>query len=479
MTASLFELFSRTANAFPDRIALITESSQMSFQDVLDLVGVLDMQLQTRGVREGDVVVLSTSRAEMVIAFALLLSKRSISVIFSPVERAMAAGIDFDRIVSTKAHPDLPEDKQIIISPEWFTLMGAVPDLGAQSNDGNGSFVFSTSGTTGNPRFVSFPEASRLHDLLAMRTIPEDDLQRIRFMTTAGANTGLAMNNNLSVLLAGGSVVALDKDSSKALQFANLWRVSHLMTMPAVIQQALQMPNATQYLSTLEEIEIGGAHTPDPLLAELSTVTRASIVTSFGATETGALFRRPAKSDTPRQMGEIGRLFRNDVDVVFLDETLTEHPDASEGIMGIRLPADAPRAYLGEDQFQGGTGFKDGVFVSGDWGKRDGETYFVTGRMKRVLNLNGSKFSLDEIHFWLGTHLPEGAELAVAATKDPHGMEQLEIFVANAKDVSRGDLDRALSKRWQYLSIGQYHEIEKMPLTDSGKIDFRALTQMA
>ena len=72
MKKRLVEMYWEAATAAPDKIALLTENSQMSNSDLLGLAHVLDMQLSSRGVSEGDTVALTTSRSELCIAFALV-----------------------------------------------------------------------------------------------------------------------------------------------------------------------------------------------------------------------------------------------------------------------------------------------------------------------------------------------------------------------------------------------------------------------
>ncbi|TAG18874.1 MAG: hypothetical protein EAZ40_11110, partial [Rhodobacterales bacterium] len=59
---TLIASFARTALARPQKIALITEKSQMSFHDLLQLVQVMDLELVTRGLRTGQTVVMASRR---------------------------------------------------------------------------------------------------------------------------------------------------------------------------------------------------------------------------------------------------------------------------------------------------------------------------------------------------------------------------------------------------------------------------------
>ena len=54
---SLIAAIARTAAERPQKVALITEKSQMSLMDLLQLAQVMDVELVTRGLRAGQTVV--------------------------------------------------------------------------------------------------------------------------------------------------------------------------------------------------------------------------------------------------------------------------------------------------------------------------------------------------------------------------------------------------------------------------------------
>lgn len=479
MNTRLLEAFYRTAMERPDKIALITERSQMSYKDLLSLMQILDIQLRTRGVREGQTIVVDTNRGELCLAFALLLSLRSLTVIFSSVGLVERHKVPFDKVITMVPLEDVLPDKQIVIEGEWFAIMGTIPLPVYQNLPGEGGyFVTRTSGTTGLPKLVKISEASRVSDMMAMTTISPEDMTSVRFMTTAGPNTGWAMNKNLPVLFGGGSVISLGDDTTKMLAYADLWRVSHLLVTPSVLQQAIVIPDAGQFLTSVERIEIGGAFAPEGLLKRMSEICRAELITLYGATEIGALSGRPYSSDADPQDGYLGEVFRDDLELVLLDDTLSEVHDASEGVLAIRLPEGSHRSYLQSDDQAEGIGLAGDLFVTGDIVRRDGRALYLIGRRKRILNLNGNKYPLDQIQAVLARDLPQGTEVAAIATQDADGMEMLLVFYSGEADTTAADIETLLRKYWAKISLGAAHRVPHMPLTQSGKIDLAALRDL-
>lgn len=479
MNIRLIEALYRAAMKRPDKIALITERSQMSYKDLLSLTQVLDIQLKTRGVREGQTIVVDTNRGELCLAFALLLSLRSLNVIFSSAGLVERHNVPFDKVVTMIPNDDIPPDKQIVIESEWFALMGTIPLPVYQNLPGDGgSFITQTSGTTGLPKLVKIPEASRVRDMTAMTTISPQDMTSVRFMTTAGPNTGWAMNKNLPVLLGGGSVISLGDDTPRMLTYADLWRVSHLLVTPSVLQQAIDTPDAGQFLTSVERIEIGGAFAPPGLLKRMSEICSAELITLYGATEIGALSGRVHSPDADPGDGYLGEVFRDDLELVLLDDTLKEARGASEGVLAIRLPEGSQRSYLQSDDLAEGIGLVDDLFVTGDIVRRDGKSLYLIGRRKRILNLNGNKYPLDQIQAVLARDLPQGTEVAAVATQDPDGMEMLVVFYSGETDIPAAGIETLLRNYWAKISLGSAHHVPRMPLTQSGKIDLATLRKL-
>lgn len=480
MQYRLIEAFYKTAMQFPDKIALITERSQMSFKDVLALTQVLDIHLKTRGVREEQTLVVDTNRGELCIAFSLLLSLRSLTVIFAPSELVARRGVHFDWLVTAERKEGVAADRQIVLEADWFSIMGTLPVPQYENLPGKGgAFVTQTSGTTGVPKLVRLPETSRMRDMTSMVTHSAEEMQAMRFMITAGPNTGWAMNKNLPVLLGGGSVVSLGEDMSRMLAYSDLWRVSHLAITPAVLQQALKLAAAGQFLSAVKEIEVGGAFAPPGLLDAVARVCPASLITAYGATEVGALARRSYRAQDASDNGYLGDMFRDDLDLLFLDDDLRETPGATEGVLAIRIPRDGERSYLSgggdDDEHAGLTG---DLFITGDIVRKDGQALYLTGRRKRVLNLNGNKYSLDRIQALLMQALPGSSEVVAVATQDQDGLEQLVVFYCSQDHVPESEIEAILKNQWQKISLGKAVAVPHMPMTASGKVDLAALRDL-
>jgi acyl-coenzyme A synthetase/AMP-(fatty) acid ligase len=467
---TLTAAFAHSAQARPQKIALITEKSQMSYLDLLHLLQVLDVELATRGLRAGQTVVMASARPELCLGMALLMSWRGLTVIFGPPDQVVAAGIAFDHIVATEAEG--PRDRQIVIEPAWFGPMGTLPlpDFTAPTGRPSGTFVYRSSGSTGMPKFIRSAEADRLADAPRHAFMGEVDLGARRLMTTLSLRAGWSMSVVLATLLSGGSVVALAEGAKNALPWIDLYHVDTLATSPAMLQLILNEPGARQYLAGLRDIRLGGALAGPRLLDEFSRLCAARLHLGYGSAEIGPCFRWTHDPATPRPDGFLGPMRRADLELGFFDTDLNPLPGASEGVVGFR-PVSGPfaRQYLAEGG-DGKTGFLNGWFFPGDILRRVGEDYFILGRVKEVVNFGGNKFSLAEVRRALEASFP-GAVLAPVALPDPDGLERLGICYTAARPLSEAELTAAVAPHFRGLKVLRAVRVEALPLTESGKID--------
>ncbi len=472
----LIERYWETATASPEKIVLLTEKSQMSNSDLLSLVHVLDMQLSSRGVGEGETMVLTSTQAELCIAFSLLISLRSHTGIFCSSTTLLNSGIEFDRALTTAPIAELPSERQLVIEGDWFSLLGStkVPEFRGLGSP-MGQFVVQTSGSTGLTKFISVPEAEKLRDMVEMDQHAPEDFRHIRLMSTASPGTGWALNKYLPVLFQGGSVVALSEELDRSLQYIDLYGVTHLSTTPALLLSLLNVPNAAQYLGSLREIEVAGAYAPQQLLSRVAGMCpKAQILTAYGASEVGALTRAKYESLKTTDQAYLGEIFRKDLALEILTESGDIDRNETSGLLAVRLPPGHGRHYLRDETTDGTTGFTETHFLTGDLVRRERDSLFYKGRNKNILNLNANKYSLDQIGQLLTSAFTE-TEFVPIAYRDDDGLEQLGVFYSGAKPISLAAVNSVLAGRWSLLSAASLWEVPEMPRTLTGKVNAQTL----
>jgi len=476
MNERLITSVARAANLNPEKIALVTEKSQMSYSDLLGLVQVMDVQLSTRGVRAGQTVVFSPARGELCLAFALLVSLRSLTGIYSEIERAAEEGLEIDAAVTLQYSPHLNQKHQVLIEPDWFTLIGTLPAPNYENISGRaGNFVHQSSGTTGKRKFIQIPEEEKLRDMLNMNQHDQRELSQMRFMSTSAPTTGWALNKYLPVLLAGGSVVVLGDEADRSLQYIDLYGVTHVSTTPALLLSLLELQNPGQYLHSLKEIEIAGAYTPPSLLRRISELCPGvRIQTAYGASEVGAICRSEFNLSVPNDTGYLGECFRSDIELDFFDDKARIIERTQSGILGVKYTQGHQRNYLGSQNLDGIAGFTKTHFLTGDVIRRSGNSLYYEGRRKNIINLNANKYSLDEIEKVLTGAFIDTAFVPLSF-RDEEGLEKLALFCFGPSAVALEAANSVLKNKWPLLAAAAIRHLPELPKTQSGKADVQAL----
>jgi acyl-coenzyme A synthetase/AMP-(fatty) acid ligase len=303
----------------------------------------------------------------------------------------------------------------------------------------------------------------------------EETADRRRFLTTLSPGTGYGLCANLAVLTAGGSVVALDQDRDKLPQYLDLYRVDTLGISPAIVERLLELPAPEQYLTGIADVRFLGAMASPALLAAFARICPARLHVGYGSGELGRIFAGIHDPLNPQPSGHVGRLVRDDLEVVFCDESLRPIPGADEGIVGFRPKAGAfARDYLGGGEDGSDAGFIGGMFFPGDIMRRVGEEYFVIGRTKNIVNFGGNKVALEAVAEALAAAFP-GAAFVPMVDLDALGLERLSVVYRAGADIPAQAMEMALAGRFVGLKVRRTRRMAAFPLTETGKVDVQAL----
>lgn len=473
---SIIARFADVASGRPDQIALITESSQMSFADLLRLTDRLDTALAEAGVRPGEVIVLATDRAEFTVAFTLLLSLRSLRVIFSPAEAVLDGGLDHDWVVTARPVMTLPPERQIILRPEWFAQLSSAPVPDYRGKGGGGVLVSRTSGSTGRSKFVWNTEDQRLVRIEKWLGYDEDGVgTNRRVAVSMSAGNVWALTGIVAALFRGGSVISLSSDRERLLGYIDLYRADTLLASPALVSQLARDPAAAQYLGALRDIRIGGGQAPRSVIERLARLCTARIHLTYGAAEVGAVFSHVYDRAAPQREAYLGLPVEPGLEVALYSETGEVLPlDASVGHLGIRVrDPSILRSYLtAGNRLEQVTRLGD-VFFPGDIVRRDAQGWHYAGRTANVINAGGEKYPLDAIEMHLGNALNGQYAVALVET-DPAWGEAL-VIVTEGRPLDPEEADRIVAQRFTNARVTRTDAVERFPMTSSGKVDREAV----
>jgi acyl-[acyl-carrier-protein]-phospholipid O-acyltransferase/long-chain-fatty-acid--[acyl-carrier-protein] ligase len=207
---------------------------------------------------------------------------------------------------------------------------------------------------------------------------------------------------------------------------------------------------------------------------ELSPVVSTNLPDAVSG---GATFR----ANTP---GTVGQPIPGVCPRAFDPDTKQPLPPATEGLLGVK----GPNVMLGywKQPAKTAEAIRDGWYISGDVGLVQEDGFIrITGRVSRFAKIAGEMVPLerldDELHDVLGKH--DDRVLVVAAVPDDKRGERVVVLhLAGLEAELPGAFaklrDRGLPNLW-IPDVRDCHAVESFPVLGSGKLDVRAVGDLA
>lgn len=324
------------------------------------------------------------------------------------------------------------------------------------------TLLLSTSGSTGSPKFVRLTaenvssNADSIREALAIR---EDD--------RAIASLPINYSYGLSVLnshLAQGAAVVLTNEALTSRTFWDLVREQKCTSMAGVpysyqILRRLDLDSLN--VPTLQTLTQAGGKLANDLIAhfhEIMVRRNGRFFTMYGQTEATARISILPADKLPEKLGSTGPAIPRGQLSIEDGEVIYRGPNVMMGYANSRSDL-----ALG-DQL-------GGRLATGDLGYLDSDGFlFPTGRAKRDMKLFGIRVNLDEVEALLRVHGPT----AVIGRGD-----KLVAYCEHGDEQALNDLRHGLAEKlnihWQAL---EFRHIGSIPVTASGKIDYRTLEKI-
>lgn len=341
-----------------------------------------------------------------------------------------------------------------------------------------------TSGTTGAPKgcmhthgtvmstaAAQFAWAGKTGNNVGLATLPMFHV------------TGMQANVNLPIL-AGTTVVIMTRwDREVAARLIEACKVTAFTGITTMMVDFLANPALDTYdLSSLNYISGGGAAMPDAVARQLLDRLGLPFIEGYGLTETIAPTHVNPSHRPKRQCAGIP-IFQTDARVIDVD-TLAEKGPGETGEIIVHGPQVFKGYWNRPDATEEAFIELDGkrFFRTGDLGYYDDEGYFfITDRLKRMINASGFKVWPAEVEAMLYDH-PAVAEACIIARRDAHRGETVKAVVVlkpGAAPISEQDLiDWARGKMAAYKVPRHVEFIDALPKTGTGKVFWRGLQEV-
>ena len=342
-----------------------------------------------------------------------------------------------------------------------------------------------TSGTTGLPKGCIHTHRTLMHNAVGGQwghSGPEVVSLAVVPMFHA---TGM-MYSVLGCIYVGSTSILLPRwDRELAGRLISRWQVSHWTCIPTMIIDLFASPNYKRFdLSSLRYLSGGGAAMPQAVAQRLIDEFGITFAEGYGLTETAA----PSHANPPERaklqclgmpifgvdsrvvdpltlqempVGEVGEIVTHGP-MVF--KGYWRHPEATKAAF-VALPGE-PADKL--------------FFRTGDLGRMDDEGYFfLTDRLKRMINASGFKVWPAEVETMLFKH-PAVQEACIIAARDAYRGETVKaVVVLRAEALGKTTAEDIIA--WSREQMAAYKApklvefVEALPKSGSGKVMWRLL----
>ncbi|MCC2930581.1 amino acid adenylation domain-containing protein [Bacillus sp. LBG-1-113] len=490
---SLPDMFEEQAKRSPERIALICDHIQLSYQELNEQANRLAHLLIEKGLGPEQFVALALPRSSEMVAAMLAVLKTGAA--YLPLDPEFPA----DRIsyMLKDAKPScmitteeiaatLPDD---ITAPQLVLDQPVTKEIVKRYSADNPNvhvslvhpaYIIYTSGSTGRPKGVVVTLKSLSNFLLSMQerfSLNKQD--RLLAVTTVAFD--ISALELFLPLISGASIVVAQKETIREPQaLAKMIEYFDITIMQATptLWHAL-VTNEPEKLRELRVL-VGGEALPSGLLQALQALD-CPVTNLYGPTETtiwsAAAFLEKGVQGVP----PIGKPIWN-TQVYVLDNSLQPVPPGIVGELYIAGTGLA-RGYLGRPDLTAERFVADPygppgtrMYRTGDqarW-RADGSLDYI-GRADHQIKIRGFRIELGEIDAVLAKH-PQIEQAAVVVREDQPGDRRLVAYLVVSSALDIAELRRYVGASLpDYMVPAAFVEIDELPLTPNGKLDRKAL----
>jgi O-succinylbenzoic acid--CoA ligase len=425
------------AQSCPERTALVTQASSVTYAELEAEATWVARRLAAYGLRRDGLAALTMHpRREEVVLLHALMKLGAVALPLSPqLTEAERAGI----LAEERPAVDLND------AAELTQTEADLPLLGEHDMDDPQCRIM-TSGTSGTPRPVDLTYGNFLFSAVGsafnIGVEPED-----RWLCCLPLSHVAGLSIILRSVIYGTTAVLMDRfDTEKVASTLVSGDIGVLSLVPT---QLIRLLDADADLSAPRAILIGGGPVPEDALRE-ALDCGATVVQTYGLTETCSQVTTLAPADAARKVGSAGR------------PLLTSHVRIEDGEILVQGPTVSRGAIN-----------PDGWLHTGDLGHIDEEGFlYVTGRRSEVIVTGGENVMPAEVEAVLVSHAAV-ADAAVVGRPDPEWQEAVcaLVVLADGAETSEEDLrEHCASSLAGFKVPKQVDFVSGLPRTASGKL---------
>jgi O-succinylbenzoic acid--CoA ligase len=438
----LDDWLAQRSQSCPERIALIADGSEVTYAELEAEATWVARRLIAHGVRRGSTVAMTMHprREQVVMVHALM----KVGAVLLPLGPRLSAEERAAVIANEEPAVDLDD------AGELTQTEADLPLLGEHDMDDIAAHVM-TSGSTGTPEPIGLTYGNFLWSAVASAFnigVEPEDRWLCCLPLSHISGLGIVMR---SVIYGTAAVVHDGFDVDRVAESLERDRISVVSLVATMLTRLLE---AGADLSGPRALLVGGGPVPEHALEE-ALGRGATVVQTYGLTETCSQVTTLAPADARRKLGSAGR------------PLLSAHLRIQDGEILVQGPTVAP-----------GRADADGWLHTGDLGRIDEEGFlYVEDRMDDLIVTGGENVVPAEVEKVLLRH-PEVADAAVVGREDPEWQQAVTAIVVleEGSEVSPDELRRHCAESLAGFKVPKRVELAAaLPRTPSGKLMRRAL----
>ncbi|HEX4731405.1 MAG TPA: o-succinylbenzoate--CoA ligase [Solirubrobacterales bacterium] len=430
------------AQSCPERTALIAEGAEVTYAELEAEATWVARRLAAHGVRRGSTAALTMHprREQVVLAHALM----KVGAALLPLSPRLTEA-EHARIVET-VEPMIDLDDPGLLTQTEADL----PMLGEHDTDDVCAYVL-TSGSSGTPKPIGLTYGNFLWSAMGGAfNIGVDPADRWLCCVPLSHIAGLSIVVRSAIY----GTTAVVHDGFDVDRVAAALREEPITVVSLVTTMLKRLLDADADLSGPRAILVGGGPVPASMLGE-AIERGATVVQTYGLTETCSQVTTLAPEDALRKLGSAGR------------PLLSSHVRIRDGEILVQGPTVAPGRYD-----------ESGWLHTGDLGHIDDEGFlYVQDRIDDMIVTGGENVVPSEVEEVLLTH-PAVVEAAVVGREDPEWQQAVTAVVVLAPDaeVTTDELRHHCAATLAGYKVPKRVELAAaLPRTPSGKLMRRAL----
>ncbi|OPH47994.1 hypothetical protein BC351_39080 [Paenibacillus ferrarius] len=489
---TLSELFEEQARRVPDRIAVTSEGTKISYRDLEDKSNQFARVLRQHGVGNNDHIGIVMERSpDMIVALLAILKCGAVYVpleVDFPVRRIdeIIRKAEIKLLIANQGYPHQHEVQFVAYDEEELRLHSNAASL-CNKNSSDLAYIIFTSGSTGTPKGVMIEHHSVVNLIQWVNStfhVTENDV----VLSVTSLTFDLSVYDIFGILAAGGKVVLASKSqivSPNALKEIIIQEnVTFWNSVPSTMNlcmQILEQMNTVKACSTLRIVFLSGDWIPVHLPNRIHKYFPNAIVVGLGGATEGTVWSNYYVIDyidEDQTSIPYGKPIFNSAYYI-LDEELHPVPRGVAGELYI-CGAGVARGYT-NDLARSEQSFIPNpvldvdqrlIYKTGDLGRMlpDGNIEFL-GRRDHQVKVRGYRIELGEIESQVCKQ--KGILEACAAVVTVGSENQLLcVYVVADHVIDSDEIQAQLSLVLPaYMVPAKVIQIDRMPLTFNGKID--------